>query len=37
MERMGFRVVGTYRRHGRLNGQWRDCIIVELLLWDERL
>jgi len=30
--RCGFRVVGTYRRHGRLDGQWRDCVIVERLL-----
>ena len=31
-ERSGFRVVGVYRRHGRLEGQWRDCVIVEKLL-----
>lgn len=31
-ERAGFRVVGTYRRHGRLDGAWRDCVIVEKLL-----
>jgi phosphinothricin acetyltransferase len=30
--RAGFRVVGVYRRHGRLDGQWRDCVIVEKLL-----
>ena len=24
-----FRVVGIYRRHGKLDGQWRDCVIVE--------
>ena len=28
-ERAGFRVVGTYERHGKLEGQWRDCVIVE--------
>ena len=28
-ERAGFRTVGVYRRHGRLDGQWRDCVIVE--------
>lgn len=28
----GFREVGIYRRHGRLDGQWRDCVIVERLL-----
>ncbi len=31
-ERCGFRVVGIYRRHGRLEGAWRDCVIVERLL-----
>jgi L-amino acid N-acyltransferase YncA len=31
-ERCGFRVVGTYKRHGKLEGQWRDCVIVERLL-----
>lgn len=33
-ERAGFRVVGTYRRHGRLDGAWRDCVIVERLLGE---
>jgi L-amino acid N-acyltransferase YncA len=33
-ERCGFRVVGTYRRHGKLEGVWRDCVIVETLLGD---
>jgi L-amino acid N-acyltransferase YncA len=28
----GFREVGVYRRHARLDGQWRDCVIVERLL-----
>ena len=28
----GFREVGVYRRHGKLDGEWRDCVIVELLL-----
>jgi L-amino acid N-acyltransferase YncA len=31
-ERCGFRVVGVYRRHGKLDGVWRDCVIVERLL-----
>ena len=31
-ERCGFRVVGVYRRHGTLEGRWRDCVIVEKLL-----
>jgi phosphinothricin acetyltransferase len=35
--RAGFRVVGTYRRHGKLDGRWRDCVIVERLLGDASL
>ena len=31
-ERCGFRVVGVYERHGKLEGAWRDCVIVERLL-----
>jgi len=31
-ERCGFRVVGVYHRHGKLDGAWRDCVIVERLL-----
>ena len=31
-ERCGFRVVGVYARHGKLEGEWRDCVIVEKLL-----
>ena len=31
-EKCGFRVVGVYHRHGKLEGQWRDCVIVERLL-----
>jgi phosphinothricin acetyltransferase len=34
-ERCGFRVVGTYERHGKLDGEWRDCVIVERLLGAE--
>ena len=30
--RHGFREVGTYERHGRLDGVWRDVVIVERLL-----
>ena len=29
---LGFREVGVYRRHGRLDGEWRDVVIVERLL-----
>ncbi|MEP7106118.1 MAG: GNAT family N-acetyltransferase, partial [Chloroflexota bacterium] len=31
---VGFREVGTYARHGRLDGEWRDCVIVERLLGE---
>jgi len=31
---LGFREVGTYRRHGKLDGQWRDVVIVERLLGE---
>jgi L-amino acid N-acyltransferase YncA len=30
--RLGFREVGVYRRHGRLDDRWMDCVIVERLL-----
>ncbi|MBW3572701.1 MAG: GNAT family N-acetyltransferase [Gemmatimonadetes bacterium] len=32
--RHGFREVGTYARHARLDGAWRDVVIVERLLGD---
>jgi phosphinothricin acetyltransferase len=35
--RLGFVEVGTYRRHARLDGEWRDCVIVEKLLGEARL
>jgi len=35
-ERCGFRVVGVYRRHGKLEGEWRDCVIVERLIEDDQ-
>ena len=31
---VGFREVGTYRRHARLDGRWRDVVIVERLLGE---
>lgn len=31
---VGFREVGTYARHGQLDGRWRDCVIVERLLGE---
>jgi phosphinothricin acetyltransferase len=32
--KVGFREVGTYRRHGKIDGEWRDCVIVEKLLGE---
>ena len=29
---LGFREVGVYEKHGRLNGEWRDVVIVERLI-----
>ena len=34
-DRLGFRRVGVYEKHGQLDGVWRDCVVVELLLIDE--
>ena len=34
VSRHGFREVGTHIRHGRLDGEWRDVILVELRLGD---
>lgn len=31
---LGFREVGVYRRHAKLRGEWRDTVIVELLIGD---
>jgi len=31
---LGFREVGVYRRHAKLDGQWRDVVIVERLLGE---
>ena len=29
---LGFAEIGIHRRHGKLDGVWRDCVIVERLL-----
>ena len=34
VRRCGWREVGTHLRHGRLEGEWRDVIVVEVLLGD---
>jgi len=28
----GFREVGVYKEHGQLEGEWKDCVIVERLV-----
>jgi L-amino acid N-acyltransferase YncA len=32
--RHGFREVGVHHRHGRLDGEWRDVVVVERLLGE---
>lgn len=32
LARVGFREVGVYEKHARLDGTWRDCVIVERLI-----
>ncbi len=32
MRSLGFREVGTYEKHSRLDGVWRDVVIVEKIL-----
>jgi phosphinothricin acetyltransferase len=34
VRRCGFREVGVHRAHGRLDGEWRDVLLVELLLGE---
>lgn len=34
MASMGFREVGIYEKHGKLDGRWRDVVIVERLIPD---
>ena len=31
---LGFFEVGVYRRHAKLDGEWRDVVIVELLIGE---
>jgi L-amino acid N-acyltransferase YncA len=32
VRQLGFREVGIYEKHGQLDGQWRDVVIVERLV-----
>jgi L-amino acid N-acyltransferase YncA len=31
---VGFEEVGVQRRHGKLDGEWKDCVLVERLLGE---
>jgi L-amino acid N-acyltransferase YncA len=37
MASMGFREVGIYEKHARLDGEWRDVVIVERLIPENQL
>jgi L-amino acid N-acyltransferase YncA len=37
LAKVGFREVGTYRRHAKLDGEWRDTVIVERLIGEAAL
>ena len=32
MARMGFKEIGVHEKHGKLDGVWKDCVNVELLI-----
>jgi L-amino acid N-acyltransferase YncA len=32
MARMGFEEIGVHKNHGKLDGAWRDCVVVERLI-----
>ena len=32
VRKLGFREVGVYEKHGQLDGEWRDVVIVERLI-----
>jgi phosphinothricin acetyltransferase len=34
---LGFREVGVYKRHAKLRGEWKDTVIVELLIGEAAL
>lgn len=36
LKRLGFDEIGVHRRHGKLDGNWRDCVVVELLIGEGR-
>ncbi len=32
MARMGFKEIGVHEKHGKLDGIWRDTVIIEQLI-----
>jgi phosphinothricin acetyltransferase len=34
MARMGFSRIGVHEKHGKLDGVWKDCVIVERLIGE---
>jgi phosphinothricin acetyltransferase len=32
MAKVGFKEIGVHEKHGKLDGIWRDCVIVERLI-----
>jgi phosphinothricin acetyltransferase len=34
LKQLGFSEIGIHRRHGKLDGHWRDCVTVELLIGE---
>ncbi len=34
MAKLGFKEIGVHEKHGKLDGVWRDCVIVERLIAD---
>ena len=32
MARMGFKQIGVHEMHGKLDGVWKDCVVVERLI-----
>lgn len=34
LKQSGFAEIGIHHRHGKLDGEWRDCVVVELLIGE---
>src|SRR6202012_1049923 len=37
MAKVGFKEIGVHEKHGKLDGVWRDCVIVERLIPENLL